>query len=219
MRMSTPLRLCSRAPVSVSHRGPTRRRVVGHRDLALAGEILPGERALATRDIGPANTSSPPFSPLCGPELHHVVRRADRLEVVLDDEHRVAAVAQPEEQPEQPVHVARVQADRRLVEHVERVDELRAERVGEPDALRLAAGERARRAIQREVVEPDVAQEAHAVARFLEDVRRDLLLESARAASSSSHSASAPTGSSLTSRDVAAGDLAPGAPPGWSLVP
>ena len=40
MRMSTPLRLCSRAPVSVSHCGPMRRRVVGHRDLALAGEIL-----------------------------------------------------------------------------------------------------------------------------------------------------------------------------------
>ena len=92
-------------------------------------------------------------------ELHHVVGGADRVEIVLDDEHGVAAVAQPEQQPEQAVHVARVQPDRRLVEHVERVDELRAERVGEPDALRLAAGERARRAIQREVVEPDVAEE------------------------------------------------------------
>ena len=33
------------------------------------------------------------------------------------------------------------------------------------------------RAVQREVVEPDVAQELHAVARFLEDVRGDLPLE------------------------------------------
>ena len=48
------------------------------------------------------------------------------------------------EQAKQPVHVARVQPDRRLVEHVQRVDELRAERVGEPDALRFAAGQRAR---------------------------------------------------------------------------
>ena len=107
----------------------------------------------ATRDIGPANTSVAALLAALRPELHHVVRGLDRLEVVLDDEHRVAAVAQPEQQREQPVHVARVQPDRRLVEHVERVDEARAERVGEPDALRLAAGERARRAIEREVVE------------------------------------------------------------------
>ena len=100
----------------------------------------------------PGEHELPALLAAAGPELHHVVGGADRVEIVLDDEHRVAAVAQPVEQREQAVHVARVQPDRRLVEHVERVDELRAERVREPDALRLAAGERARRAIQREVV-------------------------------------------------------------------
>ena len=85
-----------------------------------------------TRDIGPREHELAALLAALGPELHHVVGGADRLEVVLDDEHRVAAVAQPKQQLEQPVHVARVQADRRLVEDVERVDELRAERVGEP---------------------------------------------------------------------------------------
>ena len=110
-------------------------------------------------------------------ELHHVVGGADRVGVVLDDEHGVAAVAQAMQQPQQSIHVARVQPDRRLVEHVQRVDELRAERVRQPDALRLAAGERARGAIHREVVEPDVAEELHPVARLLENVRGDLPLE------------------------------------------
>ena len=54
---------------------------------------------------------------------------------------------------EQALGVARVQADRRLVEHVERAGEAAAELRGEAQALHLAAGERARRAIEREVAE------------------------------------------------------------------
>ena len=39
-----------------------------------------------------------------------------------------------------------------------------------PESVRVAR-------LQREIVEPHVAEELHAVARFLEDVRGDLLLE------------------------------------------
>ena len=138
----------------------------------------------ATREIGPAEHELSALLAAARPELDHVVGGANRVGVVLDDEHGVAGVAQAMQQAEQPIHVARVQPDRRLVEHVERVDELRAERVREPDALRLAAGQRSRRAIHREVVEPDVAEELHAVARFLEDVRGDLPLELASARAS-----------------------------------
>ena len=152
------------------------------------------------------------------PELHHVVGGPDRIEVVLDDEHRVAAVAQAEEQREQAVHVARMQTDRRLVEHVERVDETRAERVGEADALRLAAGERARGAIQREVVEPDVAEEANAIPRLLEDVRGDLLLERRRARARRATRVSALMGRSLTSAMLRPAIFTCSAS-GWSLVP
>ena len=57
-------------------------------------------------------------------------------------------------------HVARVQADRGLVEHEQRVDERGAERGGEVDALHLAARERARLAVERQVAEADVAEVA-----------------------------------------------------------
>ena len=63
---------------------------------------------------------------------------------------------------DQPLVVARVQADRRLVEHVERADQRRAERRRQVDALRLAARQRRRQPIERQVVEPDVAQERRA---------------------------------------------------------
>ena len=58
--------------------------------------------------------------------------------------------------------VALVQADRRLVEHVEHAHELRADLRREPDALRLAARERRRAAREVEVPDADVGEEARA---------------------------------------------------------
>ena len=142
--MSTPFRLCSRAPVSVIHRGPSAAPFGGNGNLARAGEVRAGERTLGDARDRPVEHEVAALLAAPGPELDHVVGGANRFGIVLDDEHGVAAVAQAVQQAEQAVHVARMQPDRRLVEHVERVDELRAERVGEPDALRLAAGERAR---------------------------------------------------------------------------
>ena len=86
----------------------------------------------------------------------------DGVLVVLDDDQGVAEVAQPDQRLDQPVVVALVQADRRLVEDVEHADQAGADLGGQPDALRLAAGQRARRPVEGEVVEADVEQEAAA---------------------------------------------------------
>jgi hypothetical protein len=58
-----------------------------------------------------------------GPDVDDVVGRPDHVLVVLDDEHGVADVGQVAERADEPVVVALVQADRRLVEHVARADE------------------------------------------------------------------------------------------------
>ena len=92
----------------------------------------------------PSATTWPPCSPAPGPHVDEPVGAAHHLLVVLDDEHGVAEVAQPLERADQPVVVALVQADRRLVEDVEHADELRADLRREPQPLRLAAGERRR---------------------------------------------------------------------------
>src|SRR5690606_41917856 len=83
-----------------------------------------------------------------------------RLLVVLHDDHRVAEVAQPLERGQELAVVALVQADRRLVEDVDHPGELRADLRGEADALALAAGEGGGAAVQREVAEPHVLEEA-----------------------------------------------------------
>ena len=76
-----------------------------------------------------------------GPDVDDVVGDADRLFVVLDDDHRVAEVAQPHHRVDEALVVALVQADRRLVEHVEHADQAAADLRRQPDALRLAARE------------------------------------------------------------------------------
>ena len=77
-----------------------------------------------------------------GAHVDQPVGGAHRLLVVLDDDHGVAEVAQALERRDQPAVVALVQPDRRLVEDVEHAHEARADLRREPDALRLAAGQR-----------------------------------------------------------------------------
>ncbi len=101
---------------------------------------------------------------------------ADGVLVVLDDDERVAEVAQPGQGLDQPAVVALVQADRRLVQDVEDADQAGADLGGQPDALRLAAGQGARRALEREVVEPDVEQEAEPGVDLLDHPLGDLPL-------------------------------------------
>ena len=93
------------------------------------------------------------------PDVHHPVGGPDGVLVVLDHDQRVAEIAQPGEGLDQPVVVPLVQPDRRLVEHVQHPDQPGADLGGQPDPLRLAAGQGGRRPVQRQIVEADVQQE------------------------------------------------------------
>ena len=98
-----------------------------------------------------------------GPEVDHVVGGLDRLRIVLDDDDGVAAVGQAPQDREQPARVGGVEADRRLVEDVERARsatppsaEARPIRCASPpESVRAGARE-------REVLEADVVHVAHA---------------------------------------------------------
>ena len=74
---------------------------------------------------------------------------------------------------QQPLVVARVQADARLVEDVQHADQAAADLPGEADALGLAAGERRGGAVERQVVQADVEQEAEPAADLLEQLAGD----------------------------------------------
>src|SRR5262249_43429893 len=77
---------------------------------------------------------------------------------------------------EQALVVALVEADRGLVEHVEHAGEAGADLAGEPDALALAARQRAGIAGERQVIEAHIVEEAQPLADLLEDALADLVL-------------------------------------------
>jgi hypothetical protein len=106
--------------------------------------------------------------PRTGTDVDDVVGRCDRRLVVFHHDQGVAEVAQPQQGLDQPLVVALVQADRRLVQDVEHPDEAGTDLGREPDPLGLAAGQRPRRPVEGEVLEPDVQQEPQPGADLLE---------------------------------------------------
>ena len=115
-----------------------------------------------------------------GAEIDDVVGDRDRLRLVLDDEHGVALVAQPQQQVVHPLDVVRMQPDRRLVEHVGDVGERRPEVADHLGALGLAARQRARRPVEREVAEPDLHERVERLLQRVEQRRHRRLVEAAR---------------------------------------
>jgi hypothetical protein len=85
-----------------------------------------------------------------------VVGDRDRLRLVLHDEHRVALVPQPQQQVVHPLDCRAGAGPWWLVEDVGDVGERGAEVADHLGALRLAARQRARRPVEREVAQPDL---------------------------------------------------------------
>ncbi len=103
-------------------------------------------------------------------EVDDVVGGGDERRVVLDHDHGVAGVRQPAQHAGEAGGVARVQAHRRLVEHVERAGERAAERGREGDALRLAAREGPRLPPEGQVAEAHVHEEAQPPADLVQEL-------------------------------------------------
>ena len=151
---------------------------LGDRDLAATGEVLPGHRVRVRQQALDAAAVDDLATVLAGAraDVDDPVGDPDGVLVVLDDDQRVAEVLEPDQRLDQPVVVALVQADGRLVEDVEDADQAGTDLGGQPDPLRLAAGQRAGRPVQREVVEADVEQEVQPLLDLLEHALADLPL-------------------------------------------
>ena len=110
-----------------------------------------------------------------GTELDHLVGEAHGLFVMLDHEHRVAAITQRDERIEEFLIIVRVQSDARLVEHVNHADQAHPELCREPDALRFTAGQRGVVPVERQVTEPGLEQKREALSDAGDDVAHGLV--------------------------------------------
>ena len=91
-----------------------------------------------------------------GPQIEHAVRRPDNCRIVLDNDQRIAGIPQVVKLFDQALDVPGMQADARLIEHEQRIDQRGPQRRRQVDTLHLAAAERPRLPVKREIPETDV---------------------------------------------------------------
>ncbi len=105
-----------------------------------------------------------------------MIGRGDGVFVVLDDDERVAVIAEFDQGFEERGVVARVEADGRFVEHIEHAAQVGAKLGGEADALGLAAREGVAGAVELKVAKADFLEELKALADLGQDIAGDELL-------------------------------------------
>ena len=129
-----------------------------HGDFRASAEILGGQRILHREHLGQRALGHEVAAARAraGAEVEDVVGAADGVLVVLDDDDGISQIPQPPQRADEPVVVALMQPDARLIEHVKTARQPAADLRGQPDALRFAAAQRPAFAIQREVAEPDL---------------------------------------------------------------
>ena len=102
------------------------------------------------------------------------IRNANRVgrKLVLIPKSKICiGIAQVLKDAHQPIGIAGMQADARLIEHEQSIDQTRSEARREVHALGFTAGKRARRPIQREVTQADVIQISEARPNFAQGER------------------------------------------------
>ena len=109
-----------------------------------------------------------------GADVDDVVGAAYGVFVMLDHHQRVAALAQFAQGAQQDLVVTRMQADGRLVQHIANALQIAAQLRGQPDALRLAARERGRTTVQRQVAQAHVFEKLQPALDFRHQVAGDL---------------------------------------------
>jgi hypothetical protein len=144
-----------------------------HRDGQLVAQILGRQRTRLVEQPRKRTAENDPAALFAGAQAHidDRVGDADHVRIMFDDQHGVALIAQLAQDRDQSLVVARVQPNRRFVEHVEGVNQRGPERGREINALRLAARERRRQPIERQVIESHVAEET----KPLPDLPQDLV--------------------------------------------
>ena len=142
--------------------------------------MAPGERVAGPQALDRAFvTDGAAVGAGTRPEVDHVVGNLDHFRLVLHHQHGVALVSQLPQQLVHPLHVMGVEAGGRLVEDVGDVGERRPDVADHLDALRLAARERPRRAVQAQVSEPDLDERVEGVPQGSEQGRQGRLVEAA----------------------------------------
>ena len=141
------------------------RRAVGdhafeaHAHLLSAAQIRTGHGVGQAQFVGGAvKHNVPALLPRARAHVDHTVSSQHDGRVVFDHHQRIAGIAQSVHGFGDAAHVARVQADARLVQHKQGVDQRSAQGRRQVDALHFAAAQGAALPVEREVTNAHIAQ-------------------------------------------------------------
>src|SRR6266516_1509819 len=131
----------------------------GLRQAQVLGQPRPGHAARGARNVlrRPRRNDVPAVRAAARAHVDQVVGGGEQVQVVVDDDDRGPGLQQPVEHTGQGGHVERVQAGRRLVEDVQRAALAAAQPGGDPQPLRLAAGQGWGGLAEPQVAQADVA--------------------------------------------------------------
>ena len=88
---------------------------------------------------------------------------------MLDHQDGIADVAQVLQQTNQTIVVARMQTNRRFVQHIQGADQRRSEICGQLNSLRLTSRQSRSQTIERQIIQPHLDQEFQSPANFEKD--------------------------------------------------
>ncbi len=145
--------------------------VRGHGDRFFAGQKPAGKRCRAFEHLGGCSLKNN-FTALLAcarSQVDNLVTRRHHVRVMLHYQHCVAQVAQLFEGFNEPQIVPLVQADGRLVEHVQDPRQAGADLCGQADALAFAAGESRGRAREIQIIHADIEHKSQPAFNFLDD--------------------------------------------------
>ncbi len=142
-----------------------------HRDRGPPREIIRGQRPLLLDDLRRTPGSYHLSAMLSGAraKVDHVIGSGDHLQIVLDHEDGVAQVPQSTQDTDHAAGIARVKADRRLIQHIQHAAQTRAQQRRQPQTLRLPCGESRRGTLQGQIPGAHFHQPLDALAQFYQD--------------------------------------------------
>ena len=144
-------------------------------DFLLAGQIIAGQRIFRLKDIlqDALGDDATAVDAGTGTDVDDMIGGANGVFIVLDHDHGIADVAQASQGTEQALVVALVQADGGFIQNVHDADQSGADLRSKPDALGLAPRKGIGFALQTQVIQADVHQEAQAFEDLLHDFLGD----------------------------------------------
>ena len=107
-----------------------------------------------------------------GTHLDQIVGIRQYARIVVDNNHGVTVIHQISHHAYQAIDIGRMQADRRLVQHIEHTRRSVAHHASKLDALALTRGERGAGAVERKIIEAQIDQATGRTQKRIADIRR-----------------------------------------------